>query len=89
MTQTERIQYYEALMEKAEEALPAAERLAERIRELESYYAGPLWKEDFAADEAGRLPEGLKRGVLSEDGLYNLLDRCREIGRRLAGGEKA
>ena len=31
------------------------------------------WKKDFAADEAGLLPQGLKRGVLSEDGIYNIL----------------
>ena len=27
-----------------------------------------------AADEAGLLPKDLKRGVLSEDGIYNLLE---------------
>ena len=29
----------------------------------------------FADDEAGLLPKDLKRGVLSEDGLWNLLTR--------------
>ena len=28
---------------------------------------------DYEDDEAGRLPEGLARGVLSEDAVYNLL----------------
>ena len=28
---------------------------------------------DHALDEAGEIPKTLKRGVLSEDGLYNLL----------------
>ena len=32
-----------------------------------------LWKLDFAADEAGNLPPDLKRGILSEDGIWNLL----------------
>lgn len=82
MTQTERIIYYEMLMEKAEEAVSAAEKAADLLRELEAYYTGPQWKKDFAADEAGQLPAGLKRGVLSEDGIYNLLERWRDITRK-------
>ena len=41
--------------------------------ELASYYESDLWMEDYEADEAGELPADVKRGVLSEDGLYNLL----------------
>lgn len=37
------------------------------------------WKEDFAMDEAGEFPDRLKRGVLSEDGIYNLLERNKEM----------
>ena len=48
------------------------------FRELEAYYGSDDWKADFAADEAGRLPAGMKRGVLSEDGIYNVLERRRE-----------
>ena len=43
------------------------------IQALSAYYEGSLWREDFEADEAGLLPPDLKRGVLSEDGVYNLL----------------
>ena len=43
------------------------------IQALSAYYEGPLWREDFEADEAGLLPQDLKRGVLSEDGVYDLL----------------
>ena len=43
------------------------------IAELSKYYGSELWKLDFAADEAGHLPPALKRGVLSEDGIWNLL----------------
>ena len=43
------------------------------ILALSEYYEGSLWREDFEADEAGLLPPDLKRGVLSEDGVYNLL----------------
>ena len=45
----------------------------EMLRILTEYYESPLWKDDYAADERGELPGNLLRGVLSEDGLYNLL----------------
>ena len=43
------------------------------LQELTDYYEGGQWLADFEADEAGLLPSDLKRGVLSEDGVYNLL----------------
>ena len=41
------------------------------------------WKEDFEADEKGKLPKDLKRGVLSEDGIYNMLDNNLEVQRKM------
>lgn len=32
-----------------------------------------MWRADFEADEEGELPADLPRGVLSEDGIYNVL----------------
>ena len=49
----------------------------EMIRRLETYYGSFEWKVDFQSDEAGLLPPDLKRGVLSEDGINELLDRYR------------
>ena len=43
------------------------------LYELTSYYESGQWLKDFEADERGELPKDLKRGVLSEDGVYNLL----------------
>ena len=40
---------------------------------LREYMDSGRWKADFGADERGEIPSGLKRGVLSEDGLYDLL----------------
>lgn len=37
------------------------------------YYEGGKWRSDFELDEKGLLPKDLKRGVLSEDGVYNFL----------------
>ena len=47
----------------------AFDRTAAAVQALETN----AWREDFEADEAGLVPKDLKRGVLSEDGLYNLL----------------
>ena len=43
------------------------------LRILSDYQSSGKWRQDFARDERGELPPGLKRGVLSEDALYNLL----------------
>ncbi len=39
---------------------------------------------DFEADEAGKLPEGLKRGVLSEDAVYDLIIEHHELMARIS-----
>ena len=49
------------------------------IKKLSDYYESPEWKCDFELDEQGLLPDGLKRGVLSEDGIYDLLEANREL----------
>lgn len=43
------------------------------LQELTEYYENGQWMVDYETDEAGLLPSDLKRGVLSEDGVYNLL----------------
>ena len=42
-------------------------------RKLIRYYEGIGWTLDYSLDEAGMLPKDLKRGVLSQDGVYDLL----------------
>lgn len=42
---------------------------------LDDYYTSEAWKFDFKLDELGKLPDDLKRGVLSEDGIADILDR--------------
>lgn len=69
-------QYYDALI-KAEKDNPGALRqdteLQEMLRHVLQYYEGGQWVRDYELDEQGLLPETLKRGVLSEDGVYNFL----------------
>lgn len=79
--QIERIEHYEdiysrasCLVAAADAALSGLEAMRHEIDDLKAYYFGEDWKKDFCYDEAGKLPEDLKRGVLSEDGVYDLLD---------------
>ena len=92
MEQIERIKQMELRLERAAKAvmeLSAAidkyEEVLEDIRALDAYYGSKEWKQDFADDEAGRLPADLKRGVLSEDGIWNLLSDAKELDNRLKG----
>jgi hypothetical protein len=80
MDQIERIQHFETLLDRVapvldnlEEALDAFDGIQEDVQELSSYYESDEWRDDFEADEAGKLPADLKRGVLSEDGIYDVL----------------
>lgn len=73
-----------AVLDKYEAALAQYERLQEDIAALKSYYDSDEWKKDFTDDEQGVLPQELKRGVLSEDGLWNLLSDVSDLNDRLS-----
>ena len=47
--------------------------IKQKVIALKQYQESGQWLKDFESDERGELPLDLKRGVLSEDGLYNLL----------------
>ena len=66
-------------LEAFEKALSELEEYQSEIKRLEAYYTSDDWKKDYALDEAGELPPDLKRGVLSEDGIYNMLERNRDF----------
>ena len=66
-------------MDELERSMAAFEELQPEIKKLEAYYTSQQWKDDLAMDEAGFLPENLKRGVLSQDGIWNMLERNREL----------
>ena len=55
------------------EALEAYRSEQDELSILNSYYGSEEWKQDFADDEAGLLPKDLKRGVLSEDGVWDVM----------------
>ena len=92
MEHTERIARMEQHLEVASRAVKGLatalddyEAAQEALRELEAYYGSEEWKQDIAADEAGRLPKEMKRGVLSEDAVWNLLEERDEVVSRIKG----
>ncbi len=44
-----------------------------RMQKLLRYYEGGQWLKDYLADGKGAFPEDMKRGVLSQDGVWNFL----------------
>ena len=67
-----------------EQALETFSKAEKNYKKLAGYYGGD-WRTDFEADEKGLIPDGLKRGVLSEDGLYDLLERYGDVLEKLRG----
>ena len=67
----ERIEKYERLFEEA-----AVSHDPEKLQVLDAFYTSGEWREDYEADERGELPPDLERGVLSQDALYDLLERA-------------
>jgi hypothetical protein len=87
LLQIERIKWMEqrfnnALAAIKDDSADSLKAIKEDVAELSKYYGSELWKLDFAADEAGILPPDLKSGVLSEDGIWNLLSDYREIQKK-------
>ena len=90
MKQIERIERMEQNLERAKHALKVLsdafdeyETVQESLHELDYYYGSDTWKQDFSDDEQGRLPNTLKRGVLSEDAIWNILEDYRALKERL------
>ena len=80
MEQIERITYMEQILDEAteavlslSEALEKYSAVQDKLQELIAYYSSVQWRQDFDDDSTGKIPNNLKRGVLSEDAVYNLL----------------
>ena len=65
-------------MEEWYDALRAGTITLSQLVLLRDYYENGVWLADYERDERGELPPGLKRGVLSQDGLYDLLRQNEE-----------
>lgn len=81
----DRVEQMEQYMDEVSEALRTSPNkvtedrlLCEKIKLLTNYMDSGQWLADYEADERGELPNDLKRGVLSQDGLYNLICEIEE-----------
>ena len=86
MTQIERIAKMESILQEAADTfgqfssvLERYEAIQSQIMALKAYYGSQEWQDDFACYTAGLLPPDLRRGVLSEDEVYDLLLLNREL----------
>ena len=84
--QIERIEKYEAMLDAVRTFLaqdnPSQDecaRIAETVSALEAYYTSLAWRQDYHDEENGLFPSDLKRGVLSEDGIYNVLEAWQDL----------
>lgn len=84
-----RIQEMEVLLDQLDELIPQTEQILDRLTEslpnLKTLldYSEIIWMEDHRADERNEIPKDLKRGVLSEDAIYNLLYDYRNLAGRM------
>lgn len=68
---------------KMTKALDEYEAVLKSYKKLSDYYGSARWMKDFEDDEAGKLPQDLKRGVLSEDAVYDLIQDFRALQIRM------
>lgn len=84
----QRVEQMEVYKDELEEALPALESLAQKLEEIRQPYQAldgwyqHDWLKDYELDEKGLFGD-LRRGVLSEDGLYNLFEEYRQLALRI------
>ena len=85
--QLERIARYEQLMTELASDMADLEQIMKKLQEtqqmataLNKYYSSSDWTLDKDFSESEHFPENRTSGVLSEDGLYNLLGDYYEAG---------
>jgi hypothetical protein len=66
------------------DALEQYDSIQNSLKKLTDYFGSMQWIKDYEADEAGKLPPELKRGVLSEDAVYDLLTEHHELILRMS-----
>lgn len=73
------------VVQSLDDTLADYEAIQRRISRLTEYQESGQWLKDFEADERGELPPymDLPRGVLSEDGLDNLLRDVHDLHSRM------
>lgn len=74
-----RLQSVEEAIKQAEKGVEMLLDQWENICTLNDYLESGEWQADFEADERGEISKLVPRDVLSEDGLYNALDRLQDV----------
>jgi predicted nuclease with TOPRIM domain len=74
-----RFQSVEEAIRQAETGIDMLLDQWENICALNDYLDSGEWQADFEAEERGEISKLIPRGVLSEDGLYNALDRLQDL----------
>lgn len=75
----ERIEHLEKIFDEVSSAFNSNpdflndKKIQVKVSLLTQYMESGQWLRDYSLDEKGELPSDLKRGILSEDGLYNLI----------------
>ena len=64
-------------------AMEQMNEVKEDVNTLTAYYENGIWRKDYESDEAGMLPKDLKRGVLSQDAIYDILTEYDALGKQL------
>ena len=90
MNQVERIKLYETYYDESKKAINELNdaldnylSIDKHYQKLVDYYTSSKWMKDYEDDEKGKLPKNLKRGILSEDSVYDLIIEHKEIIKKL------
>ena len=90
MKQIDRIkkmeEYYDEInpvLNKLNEDIEKYLKLESKYQKLVDYYTSSLWMKDYEDDENNKLPKDLKRGVLAEDTIYNLIGEHKELIKKI------
>ncbi|MBQ9630720.1 MAG: DUF4298 domain-containing protein [Treponema sp.] len=91
LAQIERIKQMEKILdesnvavEELSNALKKYEAVQKKYYALSSYYGSVRWIKDYEDDESGKIPKNLKRAVLSEDAVYDLIQNHRSLITRMS-----
>lgn len=82
-TYEDTLDLHEQKIEELNKILDVLEENLSGYQELMEYYYSEKWQQDLEDDSNGLLPEDLKRGVLSEDGIYNVLAEVNDTAIRM------
>ena len=83
----EKLNRCRAAVDALEDALDVFETVQDDLAALEEWYGSDDWFAQLAADERGELPPDLRRGVLSQDALYDLLEDADALRKRIQSPE--